>query len=227
MKWNKAVLWCFTLFAATFFANPSFAADFYKYTNEEGVTVLASEIPARYVKGGYTILNEKGRVIEVVPPALSDDEIRERDKKLAEIKAREKEAADRKTADLNLLRIYSTPDDVIRTRDTKITSIQGFISTSTNNMARLEFQKRSMDSDFADIERAGGQITTDRLRQMRNIETRIRQNGKEILAKKEEMAAVQDSFAVDLKRVRELYDKQERDHDNDAVPEDDDAVPGN
>jgi hypothetical protein len=84
-----------------------------------------------------------------------------------------------------------------------------------------------MDSDFADIERAGGQITTDRLRQMRNIETRIRQNGKEILAKKEEMAAVQDSFAVDLKRVRELYDKQERDHDNDAVPEDDDAVPGN
>ena len=59
-------------------------AELYKYTNEDGVTVLDSHVPARYVKNGYTILSLDGRVLEVVPRALTDNEIRERDRRLAE-----------------------------------------------------------------------------------------------------------------------------------------------
>ena len=31
------------------------AAELYRYNNEDGVTVLDSHVPARYVKDGYTI----------------------------------------------------------------------------------------------------------------------------------------------------------------------------
>lgn len=41
-------------------------AELYKYTNEDGVTVLDSHIPARYVKNGYSILSLDGRILEVV-----------------------------------------------------------------------------------------------------------------------------------------------------------------
>tara|TARA_A100001037_G_scaffold284564_1_gene291076 strand:- start:328 stop:561 length:234 start_codon:yes stop_codon:yes gene_type:complete len=63
-------------------------AELYKYTNEDGVTVLDSHVPARYVKNGYTILSLDGRVLEVVERALTDAEIRDRDQRLAEDPAR-------------------------------------------------------------------------------------------------------------------------------------------
>lgn len=41
---------CFLLFGLM----PSMVlAELYKYTNEDGVTVLDSHVPARYVKNGY------------------------------------------------------------------------------------------------------------------------------------------------------------------------------
>lgn len=61
-------------------------AELYKYVNEDDITVLDSHVPARYVKNGYTILRMDGRVLEVVPRALSDEEIRLRDLHLAEEK---------------------------------------------------------------------------------------------------------------------------------------------
>ena len=185
---------------------PSVAsAELYKYVNEDGIIVLDSHVPARYVKNGYTILSLNGRVLEVVPRALSDDEIRQRDRALAEQKRRDAEEREQEIADENLLRLYSRPDDVIRARDTKLASIDGFIETSQGNIDRLAEQKRTIEAALADIERAGGSISKDRLDRIRVIETRIHQIEQEIADKQEEMAQTRSAFAADLKRVRELY----------------------
>ena len=85
-------------------------AELYKYMNEDGVTVLDSHVPARYVKNGYTILSLDGRVLEIVPRALTDEEIRVRDRRLTEDRQSERLAREQKIADQNLLRIYSTPE---------------------------------------------------------------------------------------------------------------------
>tara|TARA_R110002072_G_scaffold1369_7_gene11387 strand:+ start:79416 stop:80057 length:642 start_codon:yes stop_codon:yes gene_type:complete len=184
---------------------PMVSAELYKYVNEDGVTVLDSHVPARYVKNGYSILSLDGRVLEVVQRALSDQEIRDRDSQLAEQRAREKAEREQKVADQNLMRIYGTPEDVVRARDTKLASIEGFINTSRGNLARLESQKRSLESQLADIERAGGTIGKNRLAQIRSIENRIRSNEAEIAAKQGEMDELRANFGADLKRVRELY----------------------
>ena len=180
-------------------------AELYKYVNEDGVTVLDSHVPARYVKNGYSILSLDGRVLEVVPRALSDREIRERDAELAEQRAKEKAEREQKIADQNLMRIYGTPEDVIRARDTKLASVESFINTSRSNLSRLEAQKRNLESQLADIERAGGTISKERLAQVRSIENRIRSNEAEIAEKLAEMQQLSADFGADLKRVRELY----------------------
>lgn len=181
------------------------SAELYKYKNEDGVTVLNSHIPARYVKNGYTILSLNGRVLEVIPRALTDREIRVRDVKLLAVQQRERKEREQKIADQNLLRLYSTPEDVIRARDTKLTSIENFISTQEGNIRRLQNQRRQLESSLADVERAGGTISKERVDRIRSIESRIKQIESEIADKDEERAVLSASYATDLKRVTELY----------------------
>ena len=187
------------------FIAPSVRAELYKYVNEDGVTVLDSHVPARYVKNGYSILSLDGRVLEVVQKALSSAEIRARDAELAGQRVREKAEREQKIADQNLMRIYGTPEDVVRARDTKLASVEGFINTSRSNLTRLEIQKRSLESQLANIERAGGVIGKDRLSQVRSIENRIHSIESEIREKQGEMEQLRADFSTDLKRVRELY----------------------
>jgi hypothetical protein len=184
------------------------SAELYKYKNEDGVTVLNSHIPARYVKNGYTILSLNGRVLEVIPRALSDREIRIRDSALLAQQKREREEREQKIADQNLLRLYSTPEDVVRARDTKLSSIENFINTQEGNIRRLQNQKRQLESSLADVERAGGTISKDRVERIRSIESRIRQIESEIGGKDEEKMVLSASYAADLKRVIELYDDE-------------------
>ncbi len=185
-------------------------AELYKYVNEDGITVLDSHVPARYVKHGYTILSLDGRVLEVVPRALTEAEIRERDRRLAAERRAEEERIAQQTADQNLLRLYSRPEDVIRARDTKLASIDGFIRTSESNIERLEVQKQAIEASLADVERAGGQVSQSSVDRIRTIEGRIRQIQAEIQSKLEERIELRASYAADLKRVRELYGEGDR-----------------
>ncbi len=182
-------------------------AELYKYKNEDGVTVLDSHVPARYVKNGYTILSLSGRVIEVVPRALTDAEISERDRGLAEQQQLDRERREREVADENLLRLYSTPEDVIRVRDDKLRSIESFINTQDGNLRRLQEQKRQMESSLADVERSGGTISEERLDRIRSIEGRMLRIENDIQAKHEEIEVLRSTYAADLTRVRELYEK--------------------
>jgi len=200
---NKAAI-CRGVMLITLLGSLQTSAELYKYLNEDGVTVLDSHIPARYVENGYSILSFDGKVLEVVPRALTEEEIRVRDIRLAADRERERLERERKIADLNLLRIYSTPDDVIRARNTKMVSVDGFINTSKSYLSRLETQKKQMLSQLADIERAGGKISEDRLSQIQTLEDRILKSEKEIESKRDEKALILASFAADLKRVREL-----------------------
>ncbi len=181
------------------------SAELYKYTNEDGVTVLDSHVPARYVKNGYTILSLDGRVLEVVPRALTTEEIRVRDRQLAQERRQEEERRTRELADANLLRLYGGPADVIRARDTKLSSIDSFIETVKGNLQRLEEQKRFLEASAADIERSGGTIPRSQLDRIRSVESRITQVKSEIEKKYEEKEVLRQNYEKDLARVRELY----------------------
>ena len=145
----------------------------------------------------------------MVPRALTEEEIRARDRMLAAQQQKEKLKQEQKIADQNLLRIYSTPEDVIRARDTKITSIDNFIRTSQGNLQRLERRKRNLESTLASIVRAGGTTPEDPLNRIRHVEIRIRTTEREIIEKRTEMKALEKSFATDLQRLKQLYGARE------------------
>lgn len=180
-------------------------AELYRYKNEDGVTVLNSHVPARYVRNGYAILSNNGRVLEVVPRALTNEEIRQRDLRLAREEAAASKRREQEVVDQNLMRLYSTPGDVIRARDARLGSIDGMINAQQSNIQRLEIQKRDQESVLADIQRRGEVISDERIERLQQIGARIEQLEQEIADKQDEKQRIVVSFAADLARVKELY----------------------
>lgn len=191
---------------SVFSSQTSWAIELYKYTNEDGVTVLDSRIPPKYVKSGYTIISADGRVIEVVARALTDAEIKERDKKAAIDKALQEERERQADVDATLLRLYSTPEDVIRARDTKLATINGFIKTAQGNLERNVEQKRQLEGEAADAERAGSTVPQENIERIQIITDRINQIGTEIDNKSLEIQTVTEKYGRDLERLKQLRD---------------------
>lgn len=180
------------------------SAELYKYLNEDGVTVLNKYVPPGFVKGGYTILNEDGRVLEVVPRALTPEEIRQREGDLAMSQSLAQKQKEQKEADQNLLILYSTLEDVERARDTKLASIEGYIRTQQDHLRRMLDRKHWHEANLADIERAGGTIGEESLDRIRVIEGRMAIVNSELKGKLSELDVLRINYAADLNRVREL-----------------------
>lgn len=187
-----------------FMPEATWAIELYKYINEDGVTVLDSRIPSKYVKSGYTIISSDGRVIEVVARALTEEEIRERDKKAAIEKERQLELERQAAEDATLLRLYSTPGDVIRARDSKLATINSFVNSAQGNLQRYQDQKRQFEADAANTERTGGQVSQENIERIRNTTARIEQIQLEIDAKLSEIEAVKAKYGRDLERIKQL-----------------------
>ena len=183
------------------------SAELYRYLNEDGVTVLNSHVPRTAVQNGYTILDDNGRVLEVVPRALTPEEVRQQEDELAESQSLAEEQRDQKDADKNLLILYGTPEDVERARDTELASVEGHIKTQNDLLRRLEGQKRELEASLANIERAAGTIDEESLGRIRVIEDRMATINSEIKEKHSELDVLRTSYAADINRVRELLSK--------------------
>ncbi|MEE4301485.1 MAG: DUF4124 domain-containing protein [Pseudomonadales bacterium] len=180
------------------------AAELFRYRNSAGVVVLANTIPAEYATQGYTVIDHRGRVIRVVPRQLSEEEIQAR----AEAEAAEREAEEarlaRRRQDEELMRLYSTPEDVERAMARKVASIQGAIDTVNANIQRLLSQKRGLQTRAAEIERSGRPIPQTVIDGIRSVEEQISEKQREIAAREAEILATREDFAEDRERLRYL-----------------------
>lgn len=180
------------------------AAELFRYRNSEGVVVLANTIPAEYAAQGYTVIDHRGRVLRVVPRQLSDDEIVERDAELAAEREAEEARMAQRREDEELLRLYSTPEDVERALQRKLASIEGAIDTVEANIQRLRTQKRNLQGQAAEIERSGSPIPQRIISGLRSLDDQIAEKEREIEAREAEILATREDFDADRERLRYL-----------------------
>lgn len=119
-------------------ASSAHAANIYKYTDERGRTVFNSSIPPEFVKNGYSILNERGQVIEVVPRALTPEEIAARDAAEQARLAAEEAQRKQEEADSLLLRTYRSPDEVLQQRDVRVARLDARLIELTGELAKVD-----------------------------------------------------------------------------------------
>ncbi|UVE17705.1 DUF4124 domain-containing protein [Pseudomonas sp. LS44] len=174
------------------------ATELYRYVNDKGVTVLDRQgVPPQYIGGGYEVLNDQGRVVKVVPPAPSREEMQ---RQLAE-KARA-------SSDAQLLRLYSTLDDVDRAKGRKLAELDGVIGVARGNLQSLRTQQASLQSQAADQERAGRQVPEHLVAQIGNLKAEQVHAEQDIKRYENARKQAEASFGADRARLAKLLGVQ-------------------
>lgn len=174
------------------------AVELYRYVDDQGVTVLSRQgVPPELIGKGYEVLNEQGRVVKVIPPAPSDEELR---RLLAE-----KALAG---SDKQLLRLYSSPADVDRARERKLVEIDGLIGVARGNLQSARAQQANLQSQAADYERAGRAVPEQLLSQIDNQKGEQLRLQHDIDRYLEVRKQAEASFAADRARLSELQARQ-------------------
>ena len=109
-------------------------AELYRYVDDKGVVVLDRHgVPPQFIGRGYEVLNDQGRVTQVVPPAPTAQER----KLLLEAKARAE-------TDAQLLRLYASVADVERAKARRLSELDSIIGITRGNLQSLRTQQANL-----------------------------------------------------------------------------------
>ncbi|WP_373873628.1 DUF4124 domain-containing protein [Pseudomonas pseudonitroreducens] len=168
--------------------------EMYRYVNDKGITVIDRlGVPPQYIGKGYQVLNEQGRVIREVPPAPT----------AAEIEQRKADAA-RASSDQQLMRMYTSVEDVDRARDRKLAELDGLTSVAKGNLQSLKMQQANLQARAADQERAGRQVPDDLVAQLNNLRSDEQRLQQDITRYQQLRVQAVSSFGEDRARVAQL-----------------------
>lgn len=165
----KSVGWVLmTSLAITQFIAPTMAAEkaeraaYYRYVNAQGVKVMSHSIPPEFSQQGYEVLSESGRVIKVVPPALTAADIQaveERNQLLEEYG--------------QLARRYSSTQNIEEAKIRQLDRLDANISITRGNINNLKRQIDGLTSKAADFERAAKPIPTNVLDSLKKTQNEL------------------------------------------------------
>lgn len=170
----------------------------YRYVDSRGVTVLDRQgVPPEYSGKGYEVLNQRGRVIQVVAPAPTADEA-------LKAQAAARAARIQADADAQLLHLYSGVADVDRARTRRFAELDALISVARGNIQNLTAQQASLQSQAADQERAGRTVPQDLIDQMSDLQDQQQNLKVDILRYQTARHQAETEFAQDRKRLQQL-----------------------
>jgi len=166
----------------------------YRYVDSRGVTVLDTQgVPPEYVGKGYEVLNQRGRVIQVIPPAPTADEIRQA--QAAKVQA---------DADAQLTHLYTSVADIDRARSRRLAELDALIAVAQGNVQGLAAQQSTLQSQAADQERAGRQVPKTLLDQMDDLRYQQQNLKGDILRYQTARQQADAAFEVDRARLQKL-----------------------
>ncbi|MFZ3154303.1 DUF4124 domain-containing protein [Pseudomonas sp.] len=175
------------------------AAELYRYVDDKGTTVLSRQgVPPEHIGKGYEVLNDQGRVIQVIAPAPSAEEMQ----RILADKARA-------SSDAQLLRLYSTPEDVERARARKLAELDGLIGVARGNLQSVRTQQANLQSQAADHERAGRAVPAHLLAQIENQKAEQVRLKRDIQRYQAAHKEADSSFNADRDRLKELLGRNQ------------------
>lgn len=185
------------------------AANIYRYVDNNGHTVYNAIMPPEFVGNGYTVLNERGMVIEVVPRALTAAEIAARANNREAQEQTEAELRKQMEADNLLLRLFRSPEEVERKRDERIRQIDAQLIALTATMTKTEAEIKRLN-DIADNARANGrEPLAENLANIDKQNTELNRLRLQELRLQENKEVARAEASEDIRRLRVLLNLPE------------------
>ncbi|WP_426116675.1 DUF4124 domain-containing protein [Pseudomonas sp. DSP3-2-2] len=166
----------------------------YRYVDSRGVTVLDRQgVPPEYAAKGYEVLNARGRVVQVVPPPPTAAELEQ-----------EQAAKAKAAADAQLLRQYSSVDDVDRAKARKLAELDALVEVAKGNILNLNAQQSGLQKQAADQERAGRPVPQTLIDQLADLRAQQQSLRADIQRNQAARALAEVQFAVERARIIKL-----------------------
>ncbi|MGB5439689.1 MAG: DUF4124 domain-containing protein [Gammaproteobacteria bacterium] len=196
------------LLACSLLYAPVAYAFVYKWVDDKGEVHYGDSVPPEFSDIERKKISEQGRTIKTFEAAKTPEEIAEK-KRLEVLKLEQQREAEAQTKKDNvLLATYSSEDDLLNTRDSRLASLEGLIQLTQRRIRSMNHRIKQLTEDAADFERSGKPIPEMLTRQIENIRAQTLENESFIVAKKAEQDDIRMKFDKDIQRFRALTKEQ-------------------
>jgi hypothetical protein len=180
------------------------AKKMYRWVDERGNTIFSDQVPPEHIQYRRESLNEKGRVVEVTPPAKTREQL-EQEKQLEALrKAQEKIIAEQQLHDKVLLSTYRNVDDMQAILENKMKTLEIQKSVMQGNLERFKNQLEMQQKRAAAYERDGKKSPKVLLDDIKSTEEKIQHAQAEMDRHSEKMRMAKAAIAADIERYKFL-----------------------
>jgi hypothetical protein len=178
------------------------------WTNHEGVRECGNMVPPEYAQQETRTIDKQGITTDIQERAKTPEELEAARKKAEEekrIKA-EEEARRKKQAayDRVLLSTFLSEQDIMRSRDRKLSSIDASIEITRITIDKLQEKLDGEKKRAASLERSGKPVPERSKKDIDNLKKQIAEKNNFIASKGVEKQQLIEKYDADLKRFREL-----------------------
>jgi hypothetical protein len=199
---------CLILLPALLSGGEALAERIYKWVDENGEIQYGDRVPPQYATRERSVINDQGRTVKVYDAAKTPEEKAEA-QALMQQRAEEKKLAEQQAVhDHSLLSTYSSEEDMLLARDSKVASVETLIQLTNSRLDSMQKRLNELTNDAAEFERSGKKLPEGLVNQMKNIKEQIRQNEAFVKNKQNEKEQIARKFDEDIKRYRELTAKR-------------------
>lgn len=178
------------------------ARQYFRYKDDDGQIVINSSIPPEFVRRGYEIVDDKGIVLRVVEPQLSEEEINRRAEEASRAEAE-------RARDAELMRLYRNPTDVDRAMRTWLSRLDMEIRLKNNRISILRAEFNDLQAEAANLERAGQEVSSDLLSDMANLDDQVGILRGEIAEIEQRQRAAEQRFQAERERMKVIFERQQ------------------
>lgn len=180
------------------------AANLYKYKDDQGREITGSRVPAEFVKNGYQVLNERGQVIEVVQRTLTAEERAAQSEQLEQQRLLEQAALRQEEEDRMLLRLYRTPEEVVRRRDATIEQLEAQMIVLNSLLEDAEEKLAELEQRVVNNENAGTQIPANLTAQVEDASNEKNRLATQLVRLESEIEEAITTAEKNINRLKEL-----------------------
>lgn len=180
----------------------------YRYTDDQGQIVLKDSLPPNIAPKGYSILNEKGRVIEIVKPAKTPEELAAQAQAELEQKRLEAEQQRQQNEENSLRSTFSSTEDIIRARDTQVAALEVQVGIVLSNLNRLNEDLKNWQRQAANYERENKPIPQALTASMNSTLAQIDNSEADVQLKRDEQQQIRSKFTQILRQFQLMTSRQ-------------------
>lgn len=192
------------LLISALFISQANAANLYKYKDDQGREITGSRVPAEFVKNGYQVLNERGQVIEVVQRTLTAEERAAQSEQLEQQRLLEQAALRQEEEDRMLLRLYRTPEEVVRRRDATIEQLEAQMIVLNSLLEDAEEKLAELEQRVVNNENAGTQIPANLTAQVEDASNERNRLATQLVRIESEIEEAITTAEKNINRLKEL-----------------------